>query len=435
MLRARRNARHRCDPVLTHSQAGEPDGTGDEAGPPPFGHAPDEAGPSSDRTGGRHRSAAEPAGGYNRPVRVLLAMSGGVDSSTAATVLLDQGHDVTGVFLRSGVEPGPRAAAGRQGCCTATDAADAARVADRLSIPFYALDFSQGFDAIVRSFADAYAEGRTPNPCVACNRDLKFGRLLQFADALGADVVATGHYASIEERAGRLALRVPADRAKDQTYVLFPLSQDQLRRTVFPLSGWTKDAVRRRAEERGLPVADKPESMEICFVPGGDYRTVVAGLRPDALREGEIVDVRTGAVVGRHSGVGSVTIGQRRGVGVVSDAPVYVTSIDAPGNRVFVGVADGLLRRRVVVDGWNEVAVAAPHEGESLRGLAKIRRNHEPAAAVATCRAGDGSAHGGRRVHVEFDEPVRAPAPGQALVLYDGDGRVLGGGWISATHA
>lgn len=367
---------------------------------------------------------------------MLLALSGGVDSSTAATLLLDQGHDVTGVFLRTGVEAGPRAATGRQGCCSATDSADAARVADVLGIAFYALDFADGFDAIVRDFADAYAEGRTPNPCVACNRDLKFGRLMQFADALGADAVATGHYASIEARDGRYALRIPADRAKDQTYVLFPLSQDQLRRTGFPLAGMTKDEVRRRAAERGLPVADKPESMEICFVPGGDYRAVVAGRRPDALREGEIVDERTGAVIGRHSGVGSVTIGQRRGVGIALSEPVYVTSIDAVSNRVLVGGADGLLRRGVVVDGWNGVSVAAPGPGETLRGRAKIRRNHEPAAATVECRVGDeGTPRGGRRVHVRFDEPVRSPAPGQALVVYDGDGRVLGGGWISATSA
>src|SRR6185295_11625770 len=192
------------------------------------------------------------------------------------------GHDVTGVFLRNGVQAGPKAASGKQGCCSVGDAADAARVADVLGVPFYSLDFADGFERIVEDFARSYAAGRTPNPCVACNRDLKFGRLMRFADAIGADAVATGHYAAVEERAGRMALRVPADRAKDQTYVLFPLGQDELRRTLFPLAAMTKTETRAYAAERGLPVAEKPESMEICFVPDGDYRPVVAERVPAA---------------------------------------------------------------------------------------------------------------------------------------------------------
>lgn len=350
-------------------------------------------------------------------------MSGGVDSSVAAALLLDAGHEVTGAFLRSGIDAGPRAAAGRQGCCSATDAADAARVAEILGIPFYALDFERGFDEIVRSFADAYADGRTPNPCVLCNRDLKFGRLLQFARAIDVDVVATGHYAGLAERAGRRALRVPKDAAKDQTYVLFPLTQDQLGRTTFPLAALTKAEVRSIAGARGLPVAEKPESMEICFVPGGDYREVVRARRPDALTPGEVVDERTGATVGRHGGVGSVTIGQRRGLGVTQAEPVYVTRVDPMTNRVFVGGTDDLMRRSVVVTGWNPVAAAGPAQGSPLRGAAKVRRNHTAAPAVALAEP-DGS------IRVEFDAPVRAPAPGQALVLYDDDGYVLGGGWI-----
>ena len=354
-------------------------------------------------------------------------MSGGVDSSVAAAALQAEGHDVTGVFLRNGIEAGPRAAAGRQGCCSVGDASDAARVAEILGVPFYSLDFAQEFDTIVRDFADAYAAGRTPNPCVACNRDLKFGRLMRMADALGADAVATGHYAAVERRGGRLALRVPADRAKDQTYVLFPLSQEQLARTLFPLAALTKPEVRALAAARGLPVSEKPESMEICFVPGGDYRAVLAERRPDALAPGEIVDERTGQVLGTHAGVGSVTLGQRRGVGVVTHSPVYVTGIDVAGRRVIVGPAESLDRREVLVDGWNAVGVDTPGPGESVRGFAKVRRNHTPAACVV--RSDEGG-----RVCAVFDEPVRAPAPGQALVLYDDQGCVAGGGWISAAR-
>lgn len=357
-------------------------------------------------------------------MRVLAALSGGVDSAAAAALLLDAGHEVTGVFLRNGATAGPRAASGRQGCCSAGDAADAARVAEILGIPFYSLDFSREFGRIVEDFAHAYAAGRTPNPCVACNRDLKFGALAGFADSIGASAIATGHYAAREDACGRVALRVPADAAKDQTYVLFPLSQEQLRRTLFPLAALTKPEVRRLAAERGLPVAEKPESMELCFVPDGDYRGVVASRRPDAARAGDVVDERTGAVVGRHAGVATVTVGQRRGLGVAGARPVYVTSIDASANRVLVGGPERLERRVVLVDGWNPVSVPAPEPGTVLRGRAKVRRNHTAAPAAARA-CGDG------RVSVEFDDPVRAPAPGQALVLYDDGGRLLGGGWIA----
>jgi tRNA-uridine 2-sulfurtransferase len=364
-------------------------------------------------------------------MHVLVAMSGGVDSSAAAALLVDAGHQVTGVFLRNGVAAGPRAAAGKQGCCSVGDAADAARVADVLGVAFYSLDFADGFDRIVDDFVRSYAAGRTPNPCVLCNRDLKFGRLMEFADAIGADAVATGHYAAVADRGGRAGLRVPVDRAKDQTYVLFPLGQADLRRTVFPLADRTKLETRAFAARRGLPVADKPESMEICFVPGGDYREVVAARAPHALVPGDVVDEATGAVVGRHAGVGSVTIGQRRGLGVATGEPRFVARIDVARNAVIVGDAASVLRRRVRVAGWNAVAAAAPSPGEAVRGFAKVRRNHapQPAEMRADPDGGDGA------MRVVFDEPVKAPAPGQALVLYDDAGFVLGGGWIAATEA
>jgi len=360
-------------------------------------------------------------------MHVVVAMSGGVDSAVAAALLTEQGHRVTGVFLRNGVRPGTRAAQGRQGCCGVGDAQDAARVADLLGVPYYALDFAADFDALVTDFADEYARGRTPNPCVACNRDLKLGRLLRFADGLGADAVATGHYARRTTDGGRQVLRVPADERKDQTYVLFPLDQPTLARTLFPLADLRKDEVREIARARGLPVHEKPESMEICFVPDGDYRNVLAERAPAALQPGPVRDGSTGDVVGRHAGVGTVTIGQRRGLGIASPAALYVTAIDAATNTVVVGARADLLKRTVVVEGWNAVSVAAP--AGPLAGRARVRRNHVPQVAVARP---DGEGPG--RVVVEFAEPVAAPAPGQALVLYDDDGRVLGGGWIAAAH-
>lgn len=361
-------------------------------------------------------------------MNVVAAMSGGVDSSVAAARLVDEGHSVTGVFLRNGVAAGARAATGKQGCCSVGDAMDAARVADLLGIAFYSLDFSDGFARIVADFASSYAQGRTPNPCVACNRDLKFGRLLRFADAIGADAVATGHYASVERREGRLGLRLPADRAKDQTYVLFPLSQEQLGRTIFPLSGLTKAEVRSLAAERRLPVAEKPESMELCFVPDGDYRSVLAAHAPDAVVPGDVVDAATGAVVGRHGGVGTVTIGQRRGLGFAAGTPRFVTSISAARNEVVVGDAQSVRHRNVLVRQWNPVAAEMPTGDRILRGAAKIRRNHVPQHAEIRADAGSGDA----AVRVRFSEPVTAPAPGQALVLYDDSGFVLGGGWIAS---
>jgi len=361
-------------------------------------------------------------------MRVVVAMSGGVDSSAAAALLADAGHDVTGVFLRNGIAAGRKAAFGKQGCCSVGDAADAARVADLLGVAFYSLDFADGFERIVADFARSYAAGRTPNPCVACNRDLKFGKLMRFADALGADAVATGHYAAVEPRGDRAALRVPKDRAKDQTYVLFPLAQEELRRTLFPLAAMTKDETRAFVARRGLPVAEKPESMEICFVPDGDYRAVAAAREPAAFVPGDVVDVETGAVVGRHAGVGSVTIGQRRGIGVAAGSPRFVARIDVSRNVVAVGPRESVLRRRVVVDEWN--AVAAPADAASLRGFAKVRRNHAPQAATAT--ATRRMERSNESMLVVFDDPVVAPAPGQALVLYDDDGYVLGGGFIAS---
>ncbi len=359
-------------------------------------------------------------------MKVLVAMSGGVDSSVAASLLVEEGHSVVGLFLRGAgaAEPNP---AGR-GCCSAGDAADAARVADLLGIPFYAADFAAEFEGLVDAFVAEYLRGRTPNPCIACNRDLKFGRALEYASALGCDAIATGHYARVEGRNGRMALRRAADSAKDQSYVLFPLAQEVLRRVRFPIGGLEKGRVRELARERGLPTADKRESQDICFVPGGDYREVVRrratpGVR--ALSPGRFVGAG-GETLGRHDGTAGFTVGQRRGLGLSGAAhPLYVTAIDAASGTVTVGGEEGLRRREVLVGGWNGVAAPSPGAGETLRGRGRLRHGHRPQPAVATGGA-DGT------VAVRFEEGVLAPAPGQALVLYDGEDRVLGGGWIEA---
>jgi tRNA-specific 2-thiouridylase len=392
-------------------------------------------------------------------MRILTCMSGGVDSSVAAALLQRQGHDVVGLFLRGagdaapppggapagppvrdgasgparGDPPGspergvaPAASRPPRGCCSAVDALDAARVAATLGIPFYSADFAAGFEGLVEEFVAEYLRGRTPNPCVLCNRDLKFGKAREWAEALGCDAIATGHYARTERIAGRVALRAAEDPAKDQSYVLFPLSQDALARALFPLGGMRKEEVRAEARALGLDVADKPESMDICFVPGGDYRALLRERAGDRLVPGDVVDAG-GRALGRHGGAGLFTVGQRRGLPATGrGSPLYVTGVDAGSGTVVVGDAADLLAGAVTVGGWNAVAAPAPGSAP-LEGRAKVRRSHEPVPARAFGLPGGG-------VRVEFHEAVRAPAPGQALVLYDGAGRVLGGGWIESSE-
>ncbi|MHC4473105.1 MAG: tRNA 2-thiouridine(34) synthase MnmA [Planctomycetota bacterium] len=351
---------------------------------------------------------------------VVVAMSGGVDSSVAALLLTREGYDVTGLFMRTGIHAD---AGNPRSCCNVEDGRDARRVAEMLDIPFYALNFEREFTEIVDYFVSEYRGGRTPNPCIVCNRDLKFGRLLAYASAAGADHVATGHYASVVRREGRLAIRGGSDDAKDQSYVLFPLSQKQLGRTVLPLGDLSKDDVRRLAEEAGLPVSAKPESQEICFVSEGGYRRLLEGRGVGT--PGPIV-TREGREVGRHTGYEFFTVGQRRGLGRAFGEPRYVTDIDPDGASVTVGPIDELRRPGLVAGGWVGGALPEPLEGESFAAEVKIRYRHAPAAATVT-------GMGGGRVRVWFGTPQTAVTPGQAAVAYDGD-VVLGGGWIDAAE-
>ncbi|MBI2899418.1 MAG: tRNA 2-thiouridine(34) synthase MnmA [Planctomycetes bacterium] len=345
-------------------------------------------------------------------------MSGGIDSSVSALLLRRQGHDVVGVFLRNGVRHPPGASA-KRGCCSIEDAWDARRVADRLDIPFYALNFEEAFGRIVDYFVGEYDRGATPNPCVVCNRDLKFGRLFDYADAIGAEFVATGHYARVE-RNSRAVLHRGADPRKDQSYFLFPLRQEQLARTMFPVGGMEKSEVRALAREAGLRVAEKPESMEICFVPDDDYRRLLRERIPGRLREGAFVTT-SGEVVGRHGGHQLFTIGQRKGLGVALGRPAYVVAIDAESNTVVLGEERDLERANLVAREVNWIA-AEPRLGDAIDAEVKIRYNH--AGAEARVEPLEGG-----RARVVFAAPQRAIARGQAAVFYRGD-EVLGGGWI-----
>lgn len=351
--------------------------------------------------------------------KVLVGMSGGVDSSVAAYLLKEQGYEVIGVTMRLWQE-----AAGQEtdGCCGLSAAEDARRVAECLDIPYYVMNFRQEFKcSVVDYFVEAYLRGQTPNPCIACNRCVKWGALLKKAMELGADYIATGHYARVDRLpGGRYAVRMSVTAAKDQTYALYSLSQEQLAHTLMPVGEYTKEEVRVMAGRLGLPVADRPDSQEICFVPDGDYAAFIDRVAEKSVPGPGNFVAADGRILGRHKGITHYTVGQRRGLELPMGERVYVSRIRPETNEVIVGAEQDVFADYAVCENINHMAEEKLESGR--RALAKIRYNHKGEYCVIKLQPGG-------RVRAEFERPVRAVTPGQALVFYDGE-YVLGGGVI-----
>jgi tRNA-uridine 2-sulfurtransferase len=363
---------------------------------------------------------------------IAVAMSGGVDSSTVAAMLRAEGHQLIGLTMQlwnqrrlAGHEGMPEQVTGR--CCSLDDVYDARRVAQHLGIPYYVVNHEERFERdVVRPFVSEYLSGRTPIPCSLCNNHLKFDQLHVVARQIGADFVATGHYARVayDQNSGRWLLKRPADHSKDQTYFLFGLTQEQLSRTLFPLGDMTKPEVRELARKHGLALAEKPDSQEICFVPGGDYKRFIDAYLADQGKgspdtAGDLVTTN-GEVIGEHSGIHNFTVGQRKGLGVATRSPLYVIQINGAEKQVVVGSDEYLYSRALRARRVNLIAFG--NLREKMRVTVKIRHRHEPADAVIE-RTGDDE------ILVTFEHPQRAITPGQAAVFYDSD-VVVGGGWI-----
>ena len=353
--------------------------------------------------------------------RVIVGMSGGVDSSVTAALLKQEGHDVIGVTLNVWPDlPSMPEMQREDACCALGAVEDARRVADRLDIPYYVLNFREVFEEqVIRDFVTTYARGRTPNPCIRCNQFIKFDALLVKARQLGAEYVATGHYARIEHGSPN-RLRKAVDASKDQSYVLYVMTQQRLGSALMPLGDYTKAETRHVAAELGLAVATKPESQDICFVPFKRYGEFIERYAPDVLQPGPIVD-HDGQQLGEHRGVALHTIGQRRGLGLASGEPLFVTDLRPETNTVVVGPAEALLSHGCQLEEVNWIEDQPPREARRAMARPRYRAPEVPCSVVA-------GEHGGLRV--QFDEPQRAVTPGQALVLYDGE-YVLGGGTIA----
>jgi tRNA-specific 2-thiouridylase len=350
--------------------------------------------------------------------KVVIAMSGGVDSSVAAHYLVEQGYEVVGLFMRLGIDKLDSLTKTKV-CCSLEDANDARNVADQLGIPFHVLNFKDAFNRIIDAFCLEYLNGRTPNPCILCNQELKFGKLLDFARMLNADFVATGHYAIVEKTSGRYLIKKGLDARKDQSYVLFSLNQEQLAQTLFPLGRVTKDHVRCAARDLNLKTKDKPESQDICFVLDNNYHSLLSERFGNCISPGLLKDTR-GNVLGKHPGAPFFTIGQRKGLGVALGTPRYVVDINPQENIVTIGTDEELLENELIASTINWISIDSLHE--PLKVQAKIRYNHPGATATLYPIGSD-------KVRVIFKEPQRAITPGQAVVFYHDD-TVVGGGWI-----
>lgn len=357
--------------------------------------------------------------------RALIAMSGGVDSSASAELMLRAGYDCVGVTMRL-FDPTEEAVRPDLACCTTKDVEDAKLVCQTIHIPHLIVDYKARFaDTVIAPFIADYENGRTPNPCINCNRYLKFEELFWQANELGCDLVVTGHYARVEhnEETGRWELKKAIHPEKDQSYVLFNLTQEQLSRIRFPLGGMAKDEVRALAEENHLLTAQKHESQDICFVPTGKYTDFIEEYTGKTYPCGEFVDVRNGAVLGEHKGIIRYTVGQRKGLGLALPQPMYVTKVDPVENKVYLGLNEDLFTTTFVADDVNWISIPGLEEGESIPVTAKVRYKQPDRPATVTALP-EG------RIRVVFDEPQRAITKGQAVVLYDGD-TVVGGGTIA----